>query len=69
VAQDVIDETGKRGGASRLAGETTMQSDGHDLRWLKHLENRSRQPEATDPMATYDFAWLWRELKVEDLRR
>ena len=30
--------------------------------WLKHLENRSRQqPEATDPMATYDFAWLWRE--------
>ena len=37
--------------------------------WLKHLENRSRQPEATDPMTTYDFAWLWRELKVEDLRR
>jgi hypothetical protein len=37
--------------------------------WLKHLENRSRQPEATDPMATYDFTWLWRELKVEDLRR
>jgi hypothetical protein len=37
--------------------------------WLKHLENRSRQPEATDPMATYDFAWLWRELKVENLRR
>jgi hypothetical protein len=36
---------------------------------LKHFENRSRQPEATDPMATYDFAWLWRELKVEDLRR
>ena len=37
--------------------------------WLKHLENRSRQPEATDPMATYDFTWLWRELKVEHLRR
>jgi hypothetical protein len=38
--------------------------------WLKHLENRShQQPEVTDPMATYDFAWLWRELKVEDLRR
>ena len=25
VAQDVIDETSKRGGARRLAGETTMQ--------------------------------------------
>ncbi len=37
--------------------------------WLKHLENRSRQLEATDPMATYDFGWLWRELKVERLRR
>jgi hypothetical protein len=38
--------------------------------WLKHLENRSRQqPGSTDPMTTYDFAWLWRELKVEDLRR
>jgi hypothetical protein len=37
--------------------------------WLKHLENRSRQREATDPMATYDFTWLWRELKVEHLRR
>jgi hypothetical protein len=37
--------------------------------WLKHLENRSRQPVATDPMTTYDFAWLWRELKVENLRR
>ena len=38
--------------------------------WLKHLENRSRQqPTPADPMATYDFAWLWRELRVEDLRR
>jgi len=38
--------------------------------WLKHLENRSRQqPDPADPMATYDFAWLWRELKVEHLRR
>jgi hypothetical protein len=38
--------------------------------WLKHLENRSRQqPDSADPMATYDFAWLWRELKVEHLRR
>ncbi|HVC51362.1 MAG TPA: hypothetical protein VND87_05020 [Stellaceae bacterium] len=38
--------------------------------WLKHLENRSRQqPDAADPMASYDFAWLWQELKVEDLRR
>lgn len=38
--------------------------------WLKYLEYRSagsHNPE--DPMATYDFGWIWRELKVEDLRR
>ena len=27
AAQDVIDKTGKRGGARRLAGEAVMQSD------------------------------------------
>jgi hypothetical protein len=37
VAQDVIDETGKRGGARRLAGETAMQSNGHHLRRLLAL--------------------------------
>ena len=37
--------------------------------WLKHLENRSgNAPGHNDPMATYDFTWLWRELKVEQLR-
>ena len=37
VAQDVIDETGKRRGPRRLAGETAMQSDGHHLRRLLAL--------------------------------
>jgi hypothetical protein len=37
--------------------------------WLKYLENRSRNaPDSNDPMATYDFTWLWQELKVEQLR-
>lgn len=37
--------------------------------WLKHLENRSgHAPDPNDPMATYDFTWLWRELKIEHLR-
>jgi len=37
--------------------------------WLKHLENHSRRAEdRNDPMATYDFTWLWRELKVQHLR-
>jgi hypothetical protein len=38
--------------------------------WLKHLENRSHHAgDRSDPMATYDFTWLWRELKVEHLRK
>ena len=38
--------------------------------WLKFMENRSgNQTDPTDPMATYDFGWLWRELGVENLRR
>src|SRR5215469_5153646 len=37
VAQDVIDEAGKRGGPHRLAGEPAMQSDGHHLRRLLAL--------------------------------
>jgi len=38
--------------------------------WLKHIENQSkggRQP--NDPMASYDFTWLWRDLGLEKLRR
>src|ERR1700704_2033402 len=51
VAQDVIDETGKRGGASRLAGGTTMQSDGHDLRRLLALAVDGVEIVAPAPMA------------------
>lgn len=37
--------------------------------WLKHLENRSSHaPDPADPMATYDFTWLWQELGIEHLR-
>jgi len=37
--------------------------------WLKYLENRSRSvPDQDNPMATYDFTWLWRELNIERLR-
>lgn len=38
--------------------------------WLKFLENRSApRNDPTDPMATYDFGWMWRELGVAELRR
>lgn len=38
--------------------------------WLKYLENRSSsQRDPCDPMATYDFRWIWAELGIENLRR
>lgn len=38
--------------------------------WLKFLENRSSNiTDPSDPMATYDFTWLWQELGIEKLRR
>jgi hypothetical protein len=38
--------------------------------WLKYLENRSASHhDPKDPMATYDFGWMWRELKIEHMRR
>jgi len=38
--------------------------------WLKTLENHSANiADQNDPMATYDFSWLWVELGVSALRR
>jgi hypothetical protein len=39
------------------------------VEWLKYLENESGRHEADDPMNSYDFGWMWRELGVEHLRR
>ncbi|WP_306119795.1 MULTISPECIES: hypothetical protein [unclassified Roseitalea] len=53
-----------RQAARTPAGRTRL------AQWLKYLENQSaRQPDAADPMATYDFGWMWEELGVRDLRR
>lgn len=37
--------------------------------WLKTLENHSASLGRDDPMASYDFGWIWRELGVAELRR
>lgn len=36
--------------------------------WLKYLENGSAKSDTTDPMASYDFTWMWKELGLADLR-
>ncbi|SKC04719.1 antitoxin Xre/MbcA/ParS toxin-binding domain-containing protein [Sphingopyxis flava] len=37
--------------------------------WLKYIENGSAKSSAGDPMASYDFTWMWEELGLSELRR
>ncbi len=37
--------------------------------WLKILKNGSARRSAGDPIGDYDFAWMWRELGLTELRR
>ena len=37
--------------------------------WLKMLENNGMRRPIGDPMAGYDFRWMWAELGIERLRR
>lgn len=38
--------------------------------WLKYLENQSAvRPDPADPMASYDFSWMWKELGILNLRQ
>ncbi len=37
--------------------------------WLKDMENHvARTGDGTDPMADYDFGWIWRELGITEKR-
>ncbi len=57
------------GNVSPRAAARTARGREDLVVWLKHLENRSRQTtDRNDPMATYDFTWMWRELNVDHLR-
>ena len=38
------------------------------IAWLKLLENQTAKHDTNDPMASYDFKWMWQELGVSHLR-
>ena len=57
------------GNVSPRAAARTAKGREDLVVWLKHLENQSQHaPDRNNPMATYDFTWIWRELNVEHLR-
>jgi len=37
--------------------------------WLKYLENQDARRAPGDPLANYDFMWMWEELGILELRR
>ena len=67
----LLDEpVGMLGDVSPRAASRSATGRERIAAWLKHLENRSQHAGArSDPLASYDFTWLWRELKVEHLRK
>lgn len=60
----MLGDTSPRAAARTKAGRQKIAE------WLKYLEMRSSSgPNPNDPIATYDFSWIWNELNVQDLRR
>ena len=69
--RETLDEpVGMIGDVSPRAAVKTAEGREKVADWLKFLENRSASySDPKDPMATYDFGWMWRELGIQDLRR
>ena len=69
--RETLDQpVGMLGHITPRAAAKTAKERAKLIEWLKYIENRSaQQPDHSDPMATYDYSWLWRELGVENERR
>jgi hypothetical protein len=57
------------GGRSPRKAAKSRKGRADVVEWLKMLENSSAGHQPDDPMAGYDFAWMWRELGLEEERR
>jgi hypothetical protein len=47
---------------------TTKRGRDQVVAWLKFLENQSAQHDVSNPIAEYDFGWIWEQLGVAKLR-
>ena len=56
------------GNISPRRAARSKKGRGKLLAWLKLLENQTAKHDADDPMASYDFTWIWQELGVSHLR-
>jgi hypothetical protein len=55
---------------NRSPRQAAKTAKGRDkvVAWLKMLENSSERHKPDDPMASYDFTWMWEELCVAEHR-
>jgi hypothetical protein len=61
---------GMLGGKTPRACARTKAGRQKVAAWLKFLESESSRKQGPgDPMGSYDFAWMWIELGIADLRR
>lgn len=69
--REILDQpVGMLGDISPRSAIRTQKGREKVAEWLKYLEFRSASSQnPQDPVATYDFGWMWRELKIENLRR
>jgi len=56
------------GGRSPKAAARTETGRRKVAEWLKQLENTAAHQAAAGQIPPYDFSWMWRELKLTDLR-
>ncbi len=56
------------GNISPRQAARSKKGRGKLLAWLKLLENQTAKHDTDDPMASYDFTWIWQELGVSHLR-
>jgi hypothetical protein len=56
---------------NRLPRQAVKTARGKDkvIAWLKMLENSTGRRDPDDPMASYDFTWMWDELGLSEHRR
>jgi hypothetical protein len=57
------------GGVSPRQAVRTKNGREKVVAWLKTLENYLSRVSHDYPMASFDFAWMWKELAVADQRR
>lgn len=68
--RDVLDQpVPALGGQTPRAAVKTAGGRIKVVEWLKIMENQTAKPsDPNSPMASYDFAWLWTELGLRELR-